>query len=251
MRVLAVIPARYASTRFPGKPLVMIAGKTMLERVWERTQASGVGEVAIATDDERIFATAQGFGALVWMTRPDHPSGTDRLLEVADHMPGYDAYLNIQGDEPFVRPDQLQALVGTLEHHSGPGIGTLVTPIKTSEELHNPNAVKAVVSSSGRALYFSRAVVPYLREVDPAGWLARGLHYRHLGLYAFNAAAIEALRPLTPNALELAEGLEQLRWLCAGLPIYAAVTDSATPAIDTPDDLAHVEALLAKGKLEA
>jgi 3-deoxy-manno-octulosonate cytidylyltransferase (CMP-KDO synthetase) len=251
MSVLAVIPARYASTRFPGKPLVMVAGKTLLARVYERALAAGVGRVVVATDDARIFAHAQSLGATVWMTRPDHPSGTDRLLEVAQRMPGYSCYLNIQGDEPFVRPDQLQALVATISGRGSTAIGTLVTPIRSLNELQNPNAVKAVISPNGQALYFSRAVVPHVRDLSQERWLETGLHYRHLGLYAFSESALEVLRTLPPAPLEQAEGLEQLRWLSAGLPIYTAQTDSASPAIDTPEDLADTEALIARGELPA
>lgn len=251
MRVLAVIPARYASTRFPGKPLVAIAGKPMLERVYERVAAAGF-EVAIATDDERIFRAAQAFGALVWMTSSDHPSGTDRLLEVASHMPGYDAYLNVQGDEPFVLGDTLHQLVSTLQDASGASgarIGTLVRTVRDLKELQNPNAVKAVRAADGRAVYFSRQPVPYLRGAPPEAWLLRQPYWKHLGLYAFTPSALKVIGGLQPSPLEQAEGLEQLRWLEAGLPIYTGVVEDESPAIDTPEDLAYVERLIAEGKL--
>jgi 3-deoxy-manno-octulosonate cytidylyltransferase (CMP-KDO synthetase) len=255
MRTLGVIPARYASTRYPGKPLVTIAGKSMLQRVFAQArQATALTDVVIATDDSRIFAHAQSFGAQVWMTRADHPSGTDRLLEVATRMPGYDAYLNIQGDEPFVQPAQLTQLVSLLSADDtyAVRIATLVRRITSAEELLNPNAVKAVLGAGGRALYFSRQPVPYLRAMqDTTTWPAAHPYWKHLGLYGFTAAALAAIRPLVPSKLEQAESLEQLRWLEAGLPIFCAETDHQSPAIDTPTDLAYVLQLIASGTLRA
>lgn len=249
MRVLGVIPARYASSRFPGKPLVPIAGVPMVVRVWQQArQCTGISQLVIATDDYRIFHVAADAGAEVWMTHPDHPSGTDRMLEVADRYPGYDAYLNIQGDEPLLNPQHLQALIDLLAGQPHPqAIGTLVCPIAHAEELHRPSAVKAVMGQHQRVLYFSRAAVPHLRdEPNPQLWPSRYPYHRHLGLYGFKAMALEQLRTLPPHPLELAEGLEQLRWLAAGLPIYAQVVEGETPAVDTPEDLARVEAWLAR-----
>lgn len=248
MRVLGIIPARYGSSRFPGKPLVPIDGVPMVLRVWQQARlCPAVTQLAIATDDYRIFQVAAEAGADVWMTRADHPSGTDRLLEVATHYPGYDAYLNIQGDEPLLDPQHLHALTDLLATQADPqAIGTLVRPITDADELHRPEAVKAVMGQHGRVLYFSRAAVPHLRDVpDVLQWAASYPYFRHIGLYGFKAQALEVLRELPPHPLELAEGLEQLRWLAAGLPIYAQQVAGETPAVDTPEDLARVAQWLA------
>lgn len=254
MRVLAVIPARYASTRFPGKPLADVAGRSLIERCWRAAiRATGpegpLSHVVIATDDRRIFEHAAGFGAEVWMTRDDHPSGTDRLLELATRLPGYDAYVNLQGDEPYVSVAQMRLLVGALTTAQ---ISTLVTPIVRAHELHNPNVVKAVLGTEGRALYFSRQAVPYLRDVaDSNAWVAQHTYYRHLGVYGFTAEAIERIRKLAPSPLELVERLEQLRWLEAGLHIRAEVTDHTSPAVDTPEDLARLREAIDRGEFTA
>lgn len=220
----------------------------MLLRVVERVKAAGL-PLAVATDDERIFRAVQAWGAEVWMTRSDHPSGTDRLLEVAQNRPGFDAYLNVQGDEPFVSPATLHALVRTLEPKAGPAIGTLVRPIRDIAELHNPHAVKAVRAHDGRALYFSRQALPYQRDPLASTEVAPKLYWKHLGLYAFPASVLEVLRRLVPSPLENAEGLEQLRWLEAGLTLRTGIVADESPAIDTPEDLARVEALIDSGQL--
>lgn len=254
MRVLAVIPARYASTRFPGKPLADVVGRSLIERCWRAAiRATGpecpLSHIVIATDDRRIFEHTASFGAEVWMTRDDHPSGTDRLLELATRLPGYDAYVNLQGDEPYVSVAQLRLLVGALTTAQ---ISTLVTPIVQSQQLHNPNVVKAVLGTQGRALYFSRQAVPYLRDVaDPSEWVTQHTYYRHLGVYGFTAEAVERIRTLAPSPLELVERLEQLRWLEAGLHIRAAVTDHASPAVDTPEDLARLREAIDRGEFTA
>ncbi len=253
--VLAVIPARYASTRLPGKPLADVAGRSLIERCWRAAQRALVptgplSQVVVATDDRRIADHVAAFGGEVWMTRADHPSGTDRLLELADRLPGYSIYVNLQGDEPFVTVEQISQLVAPLIEApaDAPQIATLVKPITDPTELANPNAVKAVVSAAGHALYFSRRAVPYVREGDANQPIA-GLHHKHLGLYAFTARGLASIRGLAPSPLELAERLEQLRWLEAGLPIATSVTLHQSPAIDTPEDLAYVTAEIRAGRL--
>lgn len=239
--VLAVIPARYASTRFPGKPLVDIGGKPMIRHVWERVwQARGIADVVIATDDERIRQAALAFGAKVRMTSPAHPSGTDRVWEVAADLPQYTWILNVQGDEPRIDPAHLTALVETPPRFPDADIVTLVSPLDvqdgsdlaTREAWRDPNVVKAVLSG-GRALYFSRASIPWNRE-DPAQ--PKGA-YRHIGLYLYRREALARLTSLPPSPLEEIEKLEQLRALEAGMSIYAVPVDRAPVGIDTPEDL--------------
>ncbi len=236
--VIAIIPARYASTRFPGKPLADIWGKSMLQRVWERAaQAAQVDRVLIATDDEHIYQHAAGFGGEVVMTRADHRSGTDRCAEVAAHLPEADIVLNIQGDEPFVQPDQIDLLVQTLRQALTCPIATLVKRISAPEELFNPNVVKVVFSEHHQALYFSRHPIPYLRGVVPEEWLQVGTFYKHLGLYAFRREALLQMAQLASSPLEAAESLEQLRWLAHGYPIAVGITHTDSIGIDTPEDL--------------
>jgi 3-deoxy-manno-octulosonate cytidylyltransferase (CMP-KDO synthetase) len=264
--VLAVIPARYASSRFPGKPLVEISGKPMIQHVWERVrQASSISRVLIATDDERIQQAALGFGAEVCLTSPDHPSGTDRLWEAAQHLPAYEWILNVQGDEPLIDPDHLEAVLAarkSLQTHA-PDILTLVTPLQTMEDWQNPNFVKAVltpiVTIKGtkpdaeavyRALYFSRASVPYHRdnaamqagqqEVPPSH------AFRHLGLYLYRRSALQNFVALPVSTLENLEKLEQLRALEAGLSIYAVPVSHAPIGVDTPEDLTRLQDFLEK-----
>lgn len=262
MKILGVIPARYASTRFPGKPLVRIAGRTMLERVYRQCrQARALSHVVVATDDQRIFDDVLRFGGEVWMTRPDHPTGTDRLLETATHLPGYDAYVNIQGDEPFIAPGHINllcdALVAQAEQPGGAPIVTLVRPITHAEDLANANIVKVARTPAGQALYFSRAAIPFVREqaltAHPQPWLQAFPFVKHVGIYGFAKGVLATLATLQQSPLERAESLEQLRWLEAGLRIHAALLedDEPTHAIDTPEDLKRIEALIAAGRLQA
>ena len=240
MKTLAVIPARYASVRFPGKPLADINGKSMVQRTYERAvRASAVDRVVVATDDERIVRHVRGFGGEVVLTDPDHPSGTDRVAEVARAAGDEYAFIvNVQGDEPFIPPAMIDQVLAPLRR--GSTIGTLAKEITTAEELHNPNVVKVVRDRRGKALYFSRLPVPYLRDtpLGPTDPVPPQRYYRHIGLYAFRAGALRDLAELTTTPLEQAERLEQLRWLEHGFAIQVDITDMDSAGIDTPEQLA-------------
>ena len=241
MKFIAIIPARYASTRFPGKPLALIGGKPMIQRVYEQASScQQLAQVVVATDDERIRRTVEDFGGQVMMTRSDHISGTDRIAEVAENLPDADVILNIQGDEPFVHVAQLDQLCSFFAERQV-AIATLAHPITETETINDPNVVKAVFTPQGRALYFSRAPIPYLRGLAPEDWGRKGLHFQHLGLYAYRREVLLALTKLPPAPLEEAESLEQLRWLTADYPIYVGVTPYKSLGIDTPDDLVKAE----------
>jgi 3-deoxy-manno-octulosonate cytidylyltransferase (CMP-KDO synthetase) len=237
-QILAVIPARYASTRFPGKPLVVIHGKPMIQQVWERVcQVASIQKVIIATDDARIYEATASFGAEVRMTSTDHASGTDRIWEVASALPQYNWVLNVQGDEQFINPAHLEAAIAAIGQHPQADIITLVTPITDLESWRDPNIVKAVLSSGQRALYFSRSSVPYHRDT-PDEVPTQG--YRHIGLYLYRRSALEQFTQLPPSTLELIEKLEQLRALEAGMSIYAVLVSEAPMGIDTPADLIRI-----------
>lgn len=245
LKFLAVIPARYASTRFPGKPLADIAGKPMVQHVWERASGvRGLEKIVIATDDARIEAVAQGFGAAVMMTDAAHPSGTDRVWEVAKSLPEYDWILNLQGDEPYINPTHIEAVLAHASTAKAADIITLVTAIDSEAEFLNPNIVKAVLNkATGRALYFSRSPIPYDRDSNNLALSGASNAWRHIGLYLYTRKALETLTQLPPSPLERTERLEQLRALEAGLVIEAVVVDHAPIGIDTPEDL---EKLLSK-----
>ena len=246
MKFAAFIPARYASTRFPAKPLAVLGGKPVIQRVCE--QASKVfDQVFVATDDERIekVVTEAGFNAV--MTRADHKSGTDRCYE-AFLKSGSDAQVvvNIQGDEPFIRPSQL-ITVRDLFNDPNTDIATLVKPFapdSTFEKISNPNSPKVVVDDNWNALYFSRSVIPFLRGIPQDEWASRHTYYKHIGLYAFRSEVLAKVTSLPQAPLEKAESLEQLRWLSAGYTIRVGVTDVETIGIDTPQDLAAAEVFL-------
>lgn len=250
---IGIIPARYASSRFPGKPLVDIAGKSMIQRVYEQAQKA-LDRVLVATDDERIYDCVRGFGGEVVMTSPNHTCGTDRVYEAytiyrSEHFSHLSdeeiVVVNIQGDEPFIESDQIQALLDCFPTE----IATLVHPFAqqdTWEDLQNPNYVKVVIAreeqsaaSIGRALYFSRSVIPYLRGVEPSEWTKQGQHFRHIGMYAYRADILQKITQLPSSRLEKLECLEQLRWLENGLTIQVALTNHASIGIDTPEDLQH------------
>ncbi len=250
MSFRVVIPARYASTRFPGKPLADLAGWPMVRHVVERGRESGAGQVLVATDDQRIESRCRELGVDVVMTRPDHPSGTDRLAEVAATlgMSDDEIVVNVQGDEPLMPPAFIRTLVANLEHYAETPVATLVTPLEGLDELHNPNVVKVVRSRSGHALYFSRAPIPWDRDngghpgVPLTGW------WRHLGIYAYRAGFLRQYPMLEPSPLEDTESLEQLRVLWHGLGVHAGeVTGDAGPGVDVPDDLERVATLLRSG----
>lgn len=246
MKFIAIIPARFASTRFPGKPLALLGGKPVVQRVWE--QVAGVlADAVVATDDVRIRDAVLAFGGRAVMTSPDHRSGTDRCREAYDRLGAeYDVVINVQGDEPFIRASQLETLKRCFDDPAT-DIATLVKPFGPDDgwsALENPNSPKVVLDAQSRALCFSRSVIPYLRGVPREEWLARHTFYKHIGIYAFRAEALRAVTALPPSPLELAESLEQLRWLENGYKIGVGVTDVATVGIDTPEDLAKAEEYL-------
>jgi 3-deoxy-manno-octulosonate cytidylyltransferase (CMP-KDO synthetase) len=243
---LAIIPARYNSTRFPGKPLADMAGKTMIQRVYERVAATAViNKVVVATDDQRILDHVLGFGGEAMMTREEHPSGTDRVAEVAAQFPDAMIIVNVQGDEPFIDPQQIAAVVAPFADKEV-AIATLARPITEERALLSPNVVKVVRSNSGRALYFSRHAIPYLRDVPVGKWIDQKKHLQHLGLYAYRSEVLPKLTALPKGELEGDESLEQLRWLAAGYSIHVGLTDLPAIGIDTPDDLKRALPLLAK-----
>lgn len=242
MKFIGIIPARYASTRFPGKPLAMIGGMTMIERVYRRVAAAlGDDNVAVATDDERILAAVEAFGGRAVMTSSEHRSGTDRCLEAYRTLKSdADVVINIQGDEPFIAASQLEALKGCFEADDRVEIATLARPFDKSrgfEALFDPNTPKVVMDDSMNALYFSRSIIPYVRGAEWQQWLDKADFHTHVGLYGYRAATLARISALPQSPLELAESLEQLRWLQAGYKIKVALTDEATIGIDTPADL--------------
>lgn len=243
---IGIIPARYASTRFPGKPLEMLGGMTMIERVY-RQVSKALDRVVVATDDDRIMQAVQAFGGKAVMTSTAHRSGTDRCQEAYLNNGGHeDVIINIQGDEPFIQPDQLQAIMACFDDE-GTDIATLVRPFDAARpysELENPNSPKVVVDSKMRARYFSRSVIPYLRGKERDEWPKLHQFYTHVGMYAYRAAVLDAITRLPQSPLELAESLEQLRWLENGYTVTCGVTNTATIGIDTPQDLERAEQYL-------
>lgn len=242
-RTVAIIPARHASTRFPGKPLALIAGQPMIEHVWRRCQEARVfAEVLVATDDVRIQRVVEGFGGTAVMTSPACPTGTDRVAEVARARADVDVWVNVQGDEPLIPPQTLRVLAGLFEDPSVE-MGTLVRPLKPDEET-NPNVVKAVLGLHGDALYFSRACLPFVREPGEAGEVKR---WAHLGLYGYRRETLLRLAGLAPTPLEQTEKLEQLRALEHGLRIRCGQVTGHTVAVDVPNDIVRVEERLRGG----
>lgn len=243
MKFLGIIPARYASTRFPAKPLAMLGGKTVIQRVYE--QVAGILDDAyVATDDERIEAAVKAFGGKVVMTSVDHKSGTDRCYEACTKIGGqFDAVVNIQGDEPFIQPSQLQAIKVCFDDPTTQ-IATLVKPFTANngfEALENVNSPKVVLNKNMNALYFSRSIIPYQRNAEKADWLKNHTYYKHIGLYAYRVEVLKEITSLPQSSLELAESLEQLRWLENGYTIKAGITEVETIGIDTPQDLEQAE----------
>lgn len=236
LKTAVVIPARYASTRFPGKPLVEIEGTSMIQRVYQQaSQCSEVNEVIVATDDERIFNHVKGFGGQVQMTAATHQSGTDRCAEVANGL-DVDLLVNVQGDEPFIDPEQIKQLIGLFQR-ADCQIGTLVAQVTTLQELQDPNRVRVVRDVNDKALYFTRSTIPYLRNAPHDNWHLERPYYKHVGIYAYRKNVLQQIAQLPASGLEIAEGLEQLRWLENGYSIYTALTSSESPCIDTPQDL--------------
>lgn len=247
-----VIPARYASSRLPGKPLRHLAGRPMIEHVWRNALGSGAREALVATDDERILAAVQGFGGRAVMTSPDHASGTDRLAEIATRLgwPDDTIVVNLQGDEPCIPGDLLRQTAAALHAHAGAGIATVATPIRHVRELFDENVVKVVLDEAGMACYFSRAPIPWVRGAFAAGnlpSLPEGIPFlRHLGIYAYRAGTLRRVAGEASRAIERAESLEQLRALALGIRIHVSVIEQAPGVgVDTEDDIARVEQALA------
>ncbi len=243
MNFTAIIPARYASTRFPGKPLALLGNKPVIQHVYE--QASSVlSEVWVATDDDRIREAVEKFGGRVVMTRADHKSGTDRIEEAAEETGTQaDVIINIQGDEPFVQPSQIKTLMQLFDN-ADTQIGTLGKHFENIEAVNNPNSPKIVTDKQGFALYFSRSVIPYIRGAQDNEWLSHFPFLKHLGLYAYRREVLHEITQLPQSSLEIAESLEQLRWLENGYRIRVGLTDVETVGIDTPEDLQRAEEFL-------
>jgi 3-deoxy-manno-octulosonate cytidylyltransferase (CMP-KDO synthetase) len=242
MSCAVIIPARYASTRFPGKPLHVIAGKPLVQHVWERCgKCRNVQRVLVATDDERIAAAARGFGADVCMTSPEHQSGTDRIAEAARSLPEATHVINVQGDEPLISPDLVDELAGKMQADAQIGMITAVHALSDESLLDNPNIVKCVLTRDGRALYFSRSRIPHPRGKHPQMQC-----WRHMGIYGFRRNFLEQFVQWEPSPLEVTESLEQLRALENGAAIHVVITDHDSPGIDTPEQAADMEALMAK-----
>lgn len=248
MRFVAIIPARYASTRFPGKPLAELCGKTVIQRVYEQV-GSVIDDVFVATDDERIRDAVVGFGGRAVMTRSDHKSGTDRVEEALEIIgaDNYDVVINVQGDEPFIQPSQIRTVM-SLFNDPATEIGTLGKPFESMAAVMNPNSPKIVVSKKGTALYFSRSVIPFVRGVEESEWLSHYPFLKHIGLYAYRTGVLRKITQLPQGELEKAESLEQLRWLENGYTIRVGLTDAETVGIDTPIDLKRAEAFLREHK---
>ncbi len=249
MGVLAVIPARWGSTRFPGKPLALIAGKPMVQWVWEKAKrAYLVTDVIIATDDERIARAAAGFGAKVEMTSPDLPSGTDRVAKVAERFTDMQVVLNVQGDEPLILPEILDAVVLPLLEDADLPIATAVTPMTDINDYANRNVVKAIVDEKHNALYFTRMVAPrYRRNPDEEKEPGEITAYRHLGIYGYQRAALMELARFTPSPLEQSESLEQFRFFGAGFTVRCVEVPPSGPGVDCPEDIPKVESLMKAG----
>jgi 3-deoxy-manno-octulosonate cytidylyltransferase (CMP-KDO synthetase) len=242
MKILGIIPARYGSTRFPGKPLARIGDKSMIRRVYEQCkQAKSPGSIVVATDDERIYKHVKDFGGEVVMTAQEHQNGTSRCaeaLQLWEQEKGekFDAVVNIQGDEPFINPEQIDKVAALLMKPEV-DIATLAKKIETTEELFNRNVVKLVTDNSGKALYFSRQTVPLVRDADEERWLEKAVFYKHIGIYGYKKEVLVRIVHLAPGKLEQAEKLEQLRWMENGYAVYTDFTEFESFAVDTPEDL--------------
>jgi|WetSurMetagenome_2_1015567.scaffolds.fasta_scaffold10560_4 3-deoxy-manno-octulosonate cytidylyltransferase (CMP-KDO synthetase) len=247
-----IIPARYASTRFPGKPLALIGGKTMIERVYNQA-AQVIDTVFVATDDERIYNAVVSFGGKAIMTSSSHRSGTDRIAEATEkilnkEMSAKNVIINVQGDEPFIKPEQIAALRNCFEDPSVE-IATLVREVRPDEDLFNPNHPKVILSKSMDALYFSRSVIPYIRDREKSEWVSCHKFYKHLGIYGYRASTLAEITKLPQSSLEKAESLEQNRWIENGYKIRVAITKWESLGIDTPEDLEKASLILLSGKI--
>ncbi|MGY3052162.1 3-deoxy-manno-octulosonate cytidylyltransferase (CMP-KDO synthetase) [Pedobacter sp. UYEF25] len=240
LQIIGIIPARYASTRFPGKPLAEIGGKSMIQRVYEQASKSpALNKVIVATDDERIADAVTSFGGEFVLTSESHQSGTDRCAEVANYFPDYQVVINIQGDEPFIDPAQI-TLVASCFEDPKTELATLVKPITTNEELLNLNSPKVILNKNGEAIYFSRQTIPFVRNAAQNEWLEKHTFFKHIGIYGYRMHVLKEITNLAISPLESAEQLEQLRWLENGYKIKTKITYLETQAIDTPEDLLKI-----------
>lgn len=246
MKFIGIIPARYASTRFPGKPLADMKGTYMIQRVYEQVRKI-LDNVCVATDDDRIFNAVKSFGGNVVMTSAEHRSGTDRCFEAYNRLGGNeDVIINIQGDEPFIKPEQIESLIACFDSPQTQ-IATLVRPFEATEgyeALANPNSPKVILNDKNEALYFSRSIIPYMRNISPEQWPDKYVYYKHIGMYGYRADILSQITRLPQSSLEIAESLEQLRWLQNGYTIKVGITTQETIGIDTPDDLQKALTLL-------
>lgn len=244
MKFIGIIPARYSSSRFPGKPLAILGGKPVIEHVY-RQVSSVMEDVFVATDDQRIYDSVEAFGGKAIMTRSDHKSGTDRICEALEKVGGsFDVVINIQGDEPFIQKSQLETVMQCFDDPRTQ-IATLGKPFESMEAVENPNSPKIVLDNDGYALYFSRSVIPFVRGKEHEEWLSHFPYLKHIGLYAYRTEVLREVSKLPQSTLELAESLEQLRWLQNGYKIKVGLTDVETIGIDTPEDLQRAEEKLA------
>lgn len=235
--IVGIIPSRYASTRFPAKPLVGIAGKSMIQRVYEQaSKAHRLRQVIVATDDQRIFDHVIGFGGEVMMTSEEHQTGTDRCAEVLSKLKDVDVVINIQGDEPFIDPEQIDQVAELFEQKETQ-IGSLVKEIEVADDLFNDTVVKVVKTANDQAVYFSRAVIPFVKGVKKNEWLQHGTFYKHIGIYGYRAEILNSISKLPQTNLEKRESLEQLRWIENGYSIQLAETEHESNSVDTPEDL--------------
>lgn len=244
MKFIGLIPARYASTRFPGKPLALLGGKPVIQRVYEQV-TSVLDDACVATDDERIYNCVKEFGGKVVMTRTDHKSGTDRIEEAIEKIGGdYDVIVNIQGDEPFIQRSQIETVCSCFDDEETQ-IATLGKPFTSMDAVANPNSPKIVVDNNNFAMYFSRSIIPFVRGKEQTEWLNHYPFLKHLGIYAYRREVLRKITQLPQSSLEIAESLEQLRWLQNGFKIKVGLTDIETVGIDTPEDLERAERELA------
>jgi len=246
MKILGIIPSRYESSRFPGKPLIDIAGKSMIQRVYEQSLKSNmINELVVATDDERIFKHVKSFGGNVMMTSSEHTSGTDRCGEVIQEYTGFDIVINIQGDEPLIRPEQLDELLMSFKN-SDIKLATLVKEMTNIDDVLNPNRIKVVLDKENNGIYFSRSPIPYIANTETKEWMSKAKFWKHIGIYAWRSDILEKLIKLPKTDLEKHESLEQLRWIYNGYKIATVQTNIETPNIDVPEDLKKVLSLLKK-----
>lgn len=242
MKTIVIIPSRYGSSRFPGKPLAMIQGKPMIQHVYENA-SKAFPDVWVATDDSRIEEKVKAFGGNVVMTSSTCPTGTDRLAQAIQSIPqgdSFDIVVNVQGDEPFIQAEQIQLLAAIFQQNPKTQIATLVKKITESPDLFNPNKPKVVRSADGRAMYFSRSPIPYYRGEEPENWIKRNTYFKHIGIYAYKREVLLEITKLPQTPMEKAESLEQLRWLENDYIVNTAVTDYENLCVDTPEDLERI-----------